>query len=198
MEDFCKDKDLKQWTGGCDIDFGVADYVIFTPRNISISATNAQDLVAYLRTQAELTDENAFYPVYGQIKRVTDNSTEPTIGTLDKGYSKQLLPGRQVLLFEWPSSILNDRHIGKLNRFTGGCLIINHYKMLCGIANTDETMGAFPVEVSVTEGGFGGSGGDIQTTKMTVDLGPKDELVKTAMFYQFKDTDRIDNIYPTS
>jgi len=199
IADFCKQIDYTQWTGGCDIELGVPDYVIFTPRNISITETDAEELIDYLRKMSDFNTplEDRFYPVYGEIKRIADESTEPTVGTLDKGYSKQLLPGRAIYLLEWPSGILSDRHIGRLNRYRGGCLIINNFRMLIGKQNQDGTMGALPVDASTFGGGFSGSGGDVQTMRLRIDLGPQDKLNAIAMAYMFKEDDLFENIIPS-
>ena len=199
LEDLCKSRDLTQYLGGCDFELGVPDYVIFTPRDIKITAVDAEDLITFLREKSDhsIDSDKRYHPVYGQIKRITDQSTEATVGTLDKGYSRQLLPGRAIQLFEWPSSVASDRHIYRLNGFKGGCLIINSMRLLIGMSNIDGSMGAIPVaDVGVSGGGFSGSGGDIQTVRMMVDFGSQDQLVAGVTAYQFKDTDRFENIYP--
>ena len=196
--DLCKAISREQWRGGCDFEMGVPDYIIFTPADISITETDADDLIAFLKSKALLTDEALkYYPVYGEIKRITDESSEPQFGTLDKGYSKQQTAGREILLLEWPSGVYSDRHIQRMSRYTGGCLIINNLRLLIGITNEDGTMGAMPVEVTAAfGGGFSGSGGDVQTMRLRVDLGAQDKLVATAMALPFKETDRFENIYP--
>jgi len=194
IEDLCKDKDLTQFLGGCDVEMGVPDYLVLSlSMTEKITQTDAANLVQFIREKAADGD---FVIPYGQIKRITDNSTEPTVGTLDKGYSKQLLAGRAIYLFEWPSSILNDRAISKLNRFKGGAFVINTDWLLVGAENEDDSMGPLPVEISVSGGGFAGSGGDVKTIQMTVDFGPQDMLLANCKVYGFKDTDRIDGIYP--
>jgi hypothetical protein len=194
----CTDRDYSQFTGGCDFELGIPDYAIFTPYEISITATDAENLIDFLRGKSDPAIDAAlrYYPVYGQIKRVTDESTEPTMGALNKGYQQQLLPGRSIYLFEWPSSVLSDMHIERLNRWTRGVLIINNFKLLIGSLNTDGTMGALPCEVGTYGGGFAGSGGDIQTKKLRIDFGAQDALTAGVHVYRFKETDRFENIIP--
>ena len=200
MENFCKSRDLSQWTGGCNPDFGVIDYIIFTPSKISITETDAEDLIGFLRDASDpiIAADKRFYPVYGDAKRVTDESSEPTIGSLDKGYTRQLLPGRAIYLLEWPSGMVSDKFIDRLNRFNGGCLIINDQRMLIGTQNIDGSMGALPVEVTaVFGGGFAGSGGDIQTKRLRIDLGAQNKLSAGVMAYMFNEDDRFENIIPS-
>ena len=191
----CDQRNINQGTVDCDFELGVPGYVIFAPRDAKITATDSQRLLSFLKTQTELSDPLArFYPVSGEIKRITDESTEPTDGTLDKGFTKQLLPGRSVYLFEWPSAVCSDRNIVKLNRYNGGAFIINDQNLLIGARNEDGSMSPLPVDVAVWGGGFSGSGGDIQTIRMRVDFGNQIQLLSNAMAYRFNTRDRIDTL----
>jgi len=201
MIDICANKDLTQWDGvGCNFPLNVPDNIIITPLNISITNTEAENLVDFLRTKALLTDKDErFYPVLGpgrQICRVTNESSEPTMGALDKGYERKLMAGRVIFLFEWDSHTLSDKHILKLDGYSGGCLIINDQRLLIGFKNQNDKMGAIPVNISVFGGGFSGSGGELETIKMKVDLGPQDQFVNSVMALPFKNTDRFENIIP--
>ena len=202
MIDICEDRDISQWTGGCDWEMGIPDYAIFTPANISIPATAAETpegLISYLRQQSlpNVPADKRFYPIFGQITRITDESTEPEMGSMDKGYTKQLLPPREILLLEWPSSVYSDRHIQKLSRYKGGCLIWNTEKRLVGSENEDGSMGALPVEVtSAFGGGFAGSGGEVQSYRLRIDLGSQDLLNATAKVFPLPPKARFENIIP--
>ena len=201
MIDICSEKDYTQWDGsGCNFPLGIPDNIVTTPREISIEDTDADNLIDFLRAKALLTDKTKkYYPVLGpgrQICRVTNESTEPTYGSLDKGYQRKLMAGRVIFLFEWDSFNLSDKHILRLDGYSGGCLIINDQKLLIGFKNADGTMGALPCEIAVFGGGFSGSGGELETIKMRVDFGPQDQFVKSAMAFAFKETDRFENIIP--
>ena len=199
MIDICADKDLTQWDGeGCNFPLNVPDNIIITPLKITIANTNAGNLINFLRTQSLLTDKDKrYYPVLGpgkRISRVTSEVTEPVMGALDKGYQRKLMAGRVIFLFEWDSFVLSDKHILKLDGYSGGCLIINDQKLLIGFKNEDGTMGAIPVDISVFGGGLAGSGGELETIKMRVDLGPQDQFINSVMALPFKETDRFENI----
>ena len=199
MRDICADKDLTQWDGlGCNFPVNVPDNIIITPLNISITNTNAENLIDFLRTQALLPDKDKrYYPVLGpgrRIARVTSEYVEPVMGTLDKGYQRKLMAGRLIFLFEWDSFVLSDKHILRLDGYSGGCLIINDQKLLIGFKNANDTMGAIPVDISVYGGGPAGSGGELETIKMRVDLGSQDEFIKSVMALPFKETDKFENI----
>ena len=119
------------------------------------------------------------------------------MGALDGGYQRKLMAGRVIFLYEWDSFVLSDKHILKLDGYTGGCLVINDQKLLIGFQNQDGTMGAIPCDISVFGGGFAGSGGELETIKMRIDFGPQDQFVNSVMAFQFKDTDRFENIIAT-
>ena len=191
----CDLRNLNQGGVECDFELGVPDYVIFAPKTAKIKESDARNLLSFLQEKAYDADPlQRFYPVKGEVKRITDESTEPTVGSLDKGYSKQLLPGRAIYLFEWPSSVCSDRNIVKLNRYSGGAFIINSDGLLIGVRDADGNMAPLPVDVSVWGGGFSGSGGDLQTIRMRLDFGNQIRLLSNAMAYKLREQENIETL----
>jgi len=192
----CDLRNLNQGGVDCDYELLVPDFINFSQKSAAeIKESDANSLLAFLQRKAyDANPMKRLYPVRGEIKRITDQSTEPTDGSLDKGYSKQLLPGRAIYQFEWPSSVCSDRNIIKFNRYSGGAFIINSNRLLIGLRNANGNMSPLNVDVSVWGGGFSGSGGDLQTIKMRVDFGNQIRLLSNVMAYKFREQEDIETL----
>ena len=188
----CDLRNLNQGVVDCDFELSVPKFIVFAPTNTVIEFG---DLMGQLHALTQDSDPlKRAYPIAGRTWRTTDESTEPTEGSLDMGYTKQLLPGRAVYMLEWPSSVCSDRNIMKFNKYNGGALIINVDRLLIGSRNENGSMSPLPVEVSVWGGGFSGSGGEIQTIRMRVDFGMQPDLLALAMAYKLNINDRIETL----
>ena len=191
----CDLRNLNQGLAECDFEFGVPDYFIAAPVDAVIPLPHLKSPFGYLREMTLETDPmKRFYPIPRDMKRVTDNSTEATKGTLDKGYSKKLAEGRFVYLFEWPSAFCGDRNVYKFDGYNGGVFLINEKGILFGLRNEDGTLSPYISEIDVDGGAFSGSGGDVSTVKMTVDIGKKSEVVAHTMAIKLGANDRVNTL----
>jgi hypothetical protein len=193
--DVCSSKNMNQGMPKCLLDFGIPAYFFSVAVDVKIPAETLKSPFAYIRENTMEPDPQArWYIVPRGTKRVTDNSTEATVGTLDMGYSKKLVDGRFVYLLEWPSDFFGDRNIYRFDGYTGGIFILNKENVLWGLRNADGSMSPYPCEISVDGGGFSGSGGDVNTVKMTIDIGEKNKVIAQSMFTKLSEKDRVETL----
>ena len=192
----CELRNLNQGTPDCDFEIGVMDYLMLTmSAEASISVTDKKRLFDHLREMSLHADPlQRFYPIPFKTGQVEDNSTEASMGSLDKSPERKLGEGRFKYRLKYESFIYRDRNLQKLDGFRGGAFFINTKRLFVGGRNIDGSISALPVEIYSDGGGPSSSGSDIKTMDLLVDFGEKSMFINQVTAVKLRDNDRINTL----
>jgi hypothetical protein len=179
----------------CDPILAEISGMIMTPTNAKVTEEDAQDLLSFLIGKAKAATDR-WFPLLG-MQNVTDNTTEPTSGTLaTTQYSRQLSGSKNIYLLEVDTSICLAKVWSKYNQYKGGIYIITGDGRFFGRENkADGSLSPFiPFSPLSVYGAVFGDGQNLGTQKMNLNLGDQSRIINTIGFFSFNDDDIIDNI----
>lgn len=181
--------------GECDPFIGSISGLIMTPRTATITEQDAEDLLAFLIKKAK-AQSGRYFPLLN-VGNITDNTTEPTEGTLaSTDYTRQLKGSKSIYLLEWDTTLCLSKVMAKYNNYQGGIFIITEDAKLWGRYNSsDGSLSPFtPFAPLSVYGAVFGDAQNLGTQKLKLNLGSQSTLIRTAGFFSFSDEDVISNI----
>jgi hypothetical protein len=179
----------------CDPIIAEITGMIMVPSTAKITEQDAEDLLGFLIGKAKAATDR-WFPLLN-IQNVTDNTTEPTDGTLaTTQYTRQLVGSKSAYLLEADTSICLAKIWSKYNQYKGGIFIITGDGKVYGRENkADGSLSPFiPFSPLSVYGAVFGDGQNLGTQKIKLSLGDQPKLINTIGFFSFAEDDIIDNI----
>jgi hypothetical protein len=171
MSNYCSNSGGNTGLPACDLDAIVTVGMIATPKNAVIPA-GTENVLEFLQSKfKENNKANRWFPIVDKGWTVTNNSEEPTIGTLGSGYSQKLRDGNAIYKYDLAFGLCKSKSISQFDSWRGGVFLVSKDGRLVGRRREDGGLAAFIPNSLYTTANPLGDGQNISVIAITANFG---------------------------
>jgi hypothetical protein len=171
--------------------------VIATPKNAVIPA-GTENILDFLKSKfKEDNKASRWFPIVDKSWTVTNNSEEPTIGTLGSGYSEKLRDGNAIYKYDLAFGLCKNKAISQFDGWKGGVFLVSKDGRIVGRWQEDGGLAAFIPTSLYTTGNPLGDGQNISLTSLTANFGDLKlfaEILEVSEKIEHFDVDELNGI----
>lgn len=183
----CVSRNMNTGIDVCDISIGKIKRVVANPSDLQVTPSDGNNIFSFLQKNLQnVNPELRLYITPKNPNNITDSSSEPVIASLADGSEEQILPGNQIQILEWWSTIGHDRIINRFDGYNGPAFLITE-RGVVGV-ESGVNMKSKDIKISVSGGGLQTYDSSPQTKKMKINIGNELEFQNRLVFYPLEDS----------